>query len=163
MQEGWARHSMHIGSQRSAAFCSGGGNLVQHQYFLLSVWCVEGKMSNGFYGRLEHLCKYIVSTCNINSSRSVLKKKTTSKWLQSWWQSGSPTAEAAASGPEGYRVWDARECKTLVFVLHSINHFTLLVGYTNGRKWEFYNSSSSDRHALTKYKRFMSIYSLFPW
>ena len=108
-------------------------------------------MSNDFYGRPEHLCKYIISISNITSSRSVLKKKATSKWLQSWWQSG---LQEAAFGPGGYRVCDARECKTLIFVLHSVNHFTLLVGYTDKRKWEFYNSSSSDRHALTTCKQF---------
>ncbi|RWR76672.1 sentrin-specific protease 1-like protein [Cinnamomum micranthum f. kanehirae] len=64
----------------------------------------------------------------------------------SWWQGKQKIGDDAAFGPDGSRVWDAKECKTLVYILHAHNHFTLLVGYTDENRWEFYNSSKSDHY-----------------
>ena len=46
-----------------------------------------------------------------------------------------------AFGPKGERVMDVMECKTLVYVLHARNHWSLRVGYVDENCWEYDNSS----------------------
>ena len=70
--------------------------------------------------------------------------------MQSWWQNGSDASVKAAFGKQGSSVWEARECNTLVFVLHYRNHFTLVVGYVDERRCEFYNSLVGDRLTRSK-------------
>ena len=70
--------------------------------------------------------------------------------MQSWWQDGSDASVEAAFSKKGHKVWEARECNSLVFVLYYKNHFTLVVGNVNERRWEFYNSLACDRLIWSK-------------
>ncbi|RWR84951.1 hypothetical protein CKAN_01378700 [Cinnamomum micranthum f. kanehirae] len=75
----------------------------------------------------------------------------------SWWQDGSNASVEAAFGKHGHRVWEAREAHTLVFVVHYRNHFTLVVGYVDEKRWEFYNSLAGDRLTQNKAEKFVSM------
>ena len=77
--------------------------------------------------------------------------------MQSWWQDGSDASVEAAFGKHGHRVFEANECSTLVFVFHYRNHFTLVMGYVDERRWEFYNSLAGDRLTRSKAEQFVSM------
>ena len=79
--------------------------------------------------------------------------------LQSFWEKGIKTGDDMAFGPKGERVMDAMECKTLVYVLHAHNHWSLLVGYVDENRWEYYNSSLGEIWGRKTCERFASIFS----
>lgn len=70
-------------------------------------------------------------------------------------------------GKQGHRVWDAKEARTLVFIVYHRSHFTLLVGYVDEKRWEFYNSMEKDRRSMKHAQKFMGWlnerYSHFGW
>ena len=80
--------------------------------------------------------------------------------FQSFWQKKHKAGDDCTFGVNESRVWDAKECKTLIYILHQHNHFTLLVGYTDENRWEFYNSSESDKYGLVVYEGFVSVHSI---
>ena len=77
--------------------------------------------------------------------------------MQNWWQDGSDASVEAAFSKHSHRVWEARECNTLMFVLHYRNYFTLVVGYIDERRWEFYNSLAGDRLTRSKAEQLVSM------
>ena len=64
--------------------------------------------------------------------------------MQSWWSNDSESAVEAVFGKHGHRVWDARKARTLIFIVHHRSHLTLLDGYVDEQRWEFYNSMAGD-------------------
>ena len=79
--------------------------------------------------------------------------------LQSLWKNDLKTGDDMAFGPKGERVMDAMECKTLVYVLHAYNHWSLLIGYVDENSWEYYNSSLGEIWGRKTCERFVSIFS----
>lgn len=75
--------------------------------------------------------------------------------MQSWWRSGIDIAYESVFGKHGHRVWEAREARTLVFIVYHRSHFALLVGYVDERRWEFYNSMPKDRRTLKHVEKFV--------
>ncbi|XXG48235.1 hypothetical protein AAC387_Pa02g2742 [Persea americana] len=69
-------------------------------------------------------------------------------YRKSWWQGKQKTKDDAAFGPDGSRVWDAKECRTLVYILHMHNHFALLVSHTNERTKIAGNSTIARRATI---------------
>ena len=63
-------------------------------------------------------------------------------------------------GKHGHRVWDAREARTLIFIVDHILHFTLLVGYVEEKRWEFYNSMAGNRRSVKHAEKFVSYVTL---
>lgn len=79
-----------------------------------------------------------------------------SGYHSSWRANNIKSLEDNAFGADGAKVGEAREQKTLVFILRYDHHFTLLVGYMDERQWEFYNSIKTDRNSLDVCKKFVS-------
>ena len=79
--------------------------------------------------------------------------------LQSFLEKGIKTGDDMAFGPKGERVMDGMECKTLVYVLYAYNHWSLLVGYVDENRWEYYNSSLGEIWGRKTCERFASIFS----
>ena len=77
--------------------------------------------------------------------------------FQIWWQGKEKTGDNATFGPNGSKVWDVKECWTLIYILHAHNHFTLLVGYTDKNRLEFYKSLKSDHYHQNICDSFVSI------
>ena len=78
--------------------------------------------------------------------------------MQSMWKEGHRQTEPFAFGLNGTNVMDMKESKALVFLLHHIDHFSLLVSYPDVAVWESYNSSTSDHYSLTTCKEFVSMH-----
>ena len=81
--------------------------------------------------------------------------------MQSWWRNGCDTAVESVFGKQGHRVWDAKEACTLVFIVYRRSHFTLLVGYVDEGRCEFYNSMDKDRRSMKHMKRIVSYSIVF--
>ena len=75
-------------------------------------------------------------------------KLTSIHCIQSWWRDGGDTAIESMFGKYGHRVLDAREARTLIFIVYQRSHFTLLVGLVDEKRWEFYNSMDGDRRSF---------------
>ena len=83
--------------------------------------------------------------------------------LQSLWEKDLEIEDDMALGPKRERVMDKMECKTLFYILHAHNHWSLLVEYVNENRWEYYNSSLGEIQGCMTYKRFVSTYLLLSW
>ena len=67
----------------------------------------------------------------------------------------------AVFGKQGHRVWDVKQACTLVFIVHHRSHFTLLVGYVDEKKWEFYISMDKDHRSMKHAKKLVSYLNMF--
>ena len=76
--------------------------------------------------------------------------------MQSWWRDGSDTAVEAVFGKQGHKMWDAKEVCTLVFIIYHRSYFTLLVGYVDEKRWEFYNNMDKDHRSMKHAENFVS-------
>ena len=77
--------------------------------------------------------------------------------MQSWWRSNNTKAlQDNVWGRDGTKVWEASKKRLLIFIMWHEHHFTLLVGYNEERRWEFYNSLKSDRTTVNVAKEFVS-------
>ncbi|RWR88564.1 Ulp1 protease family, catalytic domain-containing protein [Cinnamomum micranthum f. kanehirae] len=87
--------------------------------------------------------------------------------VSSWWSDGSDSAVEAVFGKHEHRVWDAREARTLIFIVYHRSHFSLLVGLVDEKRWEFYNSLAGDRRSVKHASKFVAWlnerYSHFGW
>ena len=63
----------------------------------------------------------------------------------------------AVFGKQGHRVWDAKEARTLVFIVYCRLHFTLLVRYVDEKGWEFYNNIDRDCRSMKNLENFISL------
>ena len=80
--------------------------------------------------------------------------------MQSWWLDDSNSAVEDVFGKYGHREWDAREAYTLIFIVYHRSHFTLLVGYVDERRLEFYNSMSGDHRSVKHVEKFVCYVTL---
>ena len=78
--------------------------------------------------------------------------------LQSFWEKSLKTGDDMAFGPKGERLMDTMECKTLVYVLHAHNYWSLLVRYVDENHWEYYNSSKGEICGQKTCDRFVCTY-----
>ena len=62
-------------------------------------------------------------------------------------------------GKYGHKVLDAREVRTLIFIVYQRSHFTLLVGLVDEKRWEFYNSMDGDRRSFKHAHKFVRVSS----
>ena len=58
-------------------------------------------------------------------------------------------------------MWDAKEVCTLVFIIYHRSYFTLLVGYVDEKRWEFYNNMDKDHRSMKHAENFVSYSSQF--
>ena len=108
--------------------------------------CVSLKIAN------FTMFKLTISSCGLSPNVWIFVF-----YHQSWWRENKIKAlKENIWGKDRIEAWEAKEKRLLVFIIWHEAHFTLFVGNTQERRWDFYNSIKTDRSSLPACKEFIS-------